>query len=122
MLDRRILLAPFTNTTNLLTILIVTSIFAAFRIAGGGLFGTTSNNEDQAITSNTTTSSSKDFNNELTSTVKKIPSPLNDVLTDIDKSDSENSENGNAKKDPRAEKPSKKQGGLDEIERAIGLR
>jgi len=119
MLDRRILLAPFTNTTNLVTILIVTSIFAAFRIAGGGLFGSTSSNEEPSVINNPITSSSKEFNNETAFSSKKIPSPLSDVLNDVEKSESESRD---AKKDSRDEKRSKKQGGLDEIERAIGLR
>lgn len=111
MLDRRVLTAPFTNKTNLITILIVTSLFAVFRLAGGGLFGSASpsgvGEEQEAQPARTVPAD------------KRNPSSNRDLLTGILGDNKAKDSTGKAVNKPKDKKTG---GGLDDIERALGMR
>ena len=45
---QNILLLPFTNKTNLFTLVVVTLLFAAFRLSGGSIFGSESSQTEKS--------------------------------------------------------------------------
>jgi hypothetical protein len=101
------LMAPLTNTTNLLTILCVTVVFAAFRLSGGSFTKDERPRQEQSseptLGSTGSLSDHQDYSSRKTSP--------QDSLAEKSK-----------EKKPTESSPDNSNGGLEEIERAIGLR
>jgi hypothetical protein len=103
--------APLTNKTNLLTILCITVVFATFRLSGGSLAGNEDQSRGEAVQPATSLGSSR--------LGDSVDSPEGqDVLQDM--LSTKNSKK--VKRGLAAEEDAPAGGGLEEIERAIGLR
>lgn len=130
MLSVKNLIAPVTNKVHLVTIVLVASLFAWFRLSGGQVYITTSNQntppsaKEIKVTPQSGSSSATNKETDTSSTSFKmseepvVTKHSDDFLAELDAKDNNNrkpAKSATAKK----QEPST---GLDDIERSLGLR